>query len=152
MSRIWAAIALTVVGTITTMAGAALYILPGPWIPVLAVGMAMLVAGVLMLGLDADCREPAFPRRYVTKNLGRPGDAAGGACRYRISWSSASGRPRSPIGSGRHRAFRLAVPSAAESCPAPPLTCSAISPPQLRGSASYWRRTPCHPSIVRRVR
>ncbi|MFJ3961194.1 MULTISPECIES: hypothetical protein [Streptomyces] len=56
MSRIWGAIALAVVGTITTMAGAALYILPGPWIPVLAVGIAMLVAGVLMLGLDADCR------------------------------------------------------------------------------------------------
>ncbi|WP_167389231.1 MULTISPECIES: hypothetical protein [Streptomyces] len=56
MSRIWAAIALAAIGTITTMAGAALYLLPGPGLPVLALGVVMLLAGILMLGLDTDCR------------------------------------------------------------------------------------------------
>lgn len=51
MSQTWTAIALATLGAIITMAGAALYVLPGPAFPVLTVGIGMLVTGVGMLGM-----------------------------------------------------------------------------------------------------
>ncbi|WP_199838761.1 hypothetical protein [Streptomyces sp. TN58] len=54
MSQTWAAIILAFIGAITTMAGAALYVLPGPGLPVLATGITMLVTGVGILGSGVD--------------------------------------------------------------------------------------------------
>lgn len=56
MSETWIGIALASAGALTTMAGAALYLLPGPGIPVIAAGIAFLVTGVAMLGTDATRR------------------------------------------------------------------------------------------------
>ncbi|MET9323869.1 hypothetical protein ABZX75_27375 [Streptomyces sp. NPDC003038] len=56
MSETWMGIVLASAGALTTMAGAALYVLPGPGIPVLAVGVAFLFAGVAILGADASRR------------------------------------------------------------------------------------------------
>lgn len=56
MSQTWAAVILASIGVITTMAGAALYILPGPAAPVLTVGIALLVTGIALLGTDTSRR------------------------------------------------------------------------------------------------
>ncbi|MFJ3927028.1 hypothetical protein [Streptomyces sp. NPDC090022] len=47
---------------LTTMAGAATSMLPGPGLPILAVGLALLAIGVIMLGID-------HPRRAVRSDL-----------------------------------------------------------------------------------
>lgn len=47
------ATALVVVGTPTTMAGAVLYVLPGPGFPVLITGLAALITGLVMLASRA---------------------------------------------------------------------------------------------------
>ncbi|GGX44765.1 hypothetical protein [Streptomyces chryseus] len=56
MSETWIGIALASAGALTTMAGAALYVLPGPGIPLLTVGIACPVTGVAILGSDATLR------------------------------------------------------------------------------------------------
>lgn len=52
MSETWIGIVLASAGALTTMAGAALYVLPGPGIPVIAAGIVFLVTGVTMLAAD----------------------------------------------------------------------------------------------------
>ncbi|MGW0393411.1 hypothetical protein ACWDYJ_21430 [Streptomyces sp. NPDC003042] len=44
------AAALVIVGAPTTLAGAVLYVLPGPGFPVLIIGLAALITGLVMLG------------------------------------------------------------------------------------------------------
>jgi hypothetical protein len=56
MTDTWIRIILATIGMITTMAGAAVYVLPGPGLPILAVGLALLAIGVITLGID-------YPRR-----------------------------------------------------------------------------------------
>ncbi|MFJ3974181.1 hypothetical protein [Streptomyces sp. NPDC090021] len=53
MSETWFAIGLASAGVLLSIVGAALYVLPGPGIPVLAIGVTLLVAGVGLLGADA---------------------------------------------------------------------------------------------------
>ncbi|MEV6175597.1 hypothetical protein [Streptomyces sp. NPDC052015] len=43
--------ALTVIGALLSLAGVALYVLPGPGFPVLAIGLAALTAGLLTLAV-----------------------------------------------------------------------------------------------------
>ncbi|MFD8881038.1 hypothetical protein ACFV0H_00665 [Streptomyces erythrochromogenes] len=47
------AVALVVVGAPATLAGAWLYVLPGPGFPVLVIGLAALITGLAMLGSRA---------------------------------------------------------------------------------------------------
>ncbi|MCY0955277.1 hypothetical protein [Streptomyces sp. H27-S2] len=44
------AVALVVAGAPVTLAGALLYVLPGPGFPVLVIGLASLITGLVMLG------------------------------------------------------------------------------------------------------
>ncbi|MGW4508429.1 hypothetical protein ACWENO_27705 [Streptomyces sp. NPDC004436] len=56
MADTWIRITLAASGVVVTMAGAVLYVLPGPGpgpgLPVLLVGLALLAAGVIALGVD----------------------------------------------------------------------------------------------------
>ncbi|MFI8365367.1 hypothetical protein ACIGD1_35090 [Streptomyces sp. NPDC085612] len=56
MADTWIRIALAASGVVVTMAGAVMYVLPGPGpgpgLPVLVVGLALLAAGVIALGVD----------------------------------------------------------------------------------------------------
>ncbi|MFG2489041.1 hypothetical protein ACGFSI_40650 [Streptomyces virginiae] len=56
MTDTWIRIALATAGMITTRAGAAMHILPGPGFPILAVDLTLLTTGVITLGID-------YPRR-----------------------------------------------------------------------------------------
>ncbi|MCX4776932.1 hypothetical protein [Streptomyces sp. NBC_01264] len=47
------AVALVIVGVPMTLAGALLYVLPGPGSPVLVIGLATLITGLVMLGSRA---------------------------------------------------------------------------------------------------
>lgn len=47
------AVALVVVGAPVTLVGALLYVLPGPQFPVLVIGLAALITGLVMLGSRA---------------------------------------------------------------------------------------------------
>ncbi|WP_037631571.1 hypothetical protein [Streptomyces erythrochromogenes] len=47
------AVALVIVGAPATLAGAWLYVLPGPGFPVLVIGLAALITGLAMLGSRA---------------------------------------------------------------------------------------------------
>ncbi|MFJ6484576.1 MULTISPECIES: hypothetical protein [unclassified Streptomyces] len=44
------AIAMVIAGTPTTLAGVALYVLPGPGFPFLVIGLSLLLTGLAMLG------------------------------------------------------------------------------------------------------
>ncbi|MFI5547789.1 hypothetical protein ACIA6E_28860 [Streptomyces sp. NPDC051815] len=56
MADTWIRITLAASGVVVTMAGAVMYVLPGPGpgsgLPVLLVGLALLAAGVIALGVD----------------------------------------------------------------------------------------------------
>ena len=41
---------MVVAGTPTTLAGVALYVLPGPGFPFLVIGLSLLITGLAMLG------------------------------------------------------------------------------------------------------
>ncbi|MEV6575030.1 hypothetical protein [Streptomyces sp. NPDC051577] len=47
------AVVLVVAGAPVTLAGALLYVLPGPGFPVLVIGLAALITGLVMLGSRA---------------------------------------------------------------------------------------------------
>ncbi|MCX4717202.1 MULTISPECIES: hypothetical protein [Streptomyces] len=47
------AVVLVIVGVPVTLAGALLYALPGPGFPVLVIGLATLITGLVMLGSRA---------------------------------------------------------------------------------------------------
>ncbi|WP_371591709.1 hypothetical protein [Streptomyces virginiae] len=47
------AVAMVVVGTPTTLAGVAMYFLPGPGFPFLVIGLSLLITGLAMLGAAA---------------------------------------------------------------------------------------------------
>ncbi|MCY0949074.1 hypothetical protein [Streptomyces sp. H27-S2] len=60
LGRVWRnstepriAVALVIVGAPVTLAGALLYVLPGPGFPVLVIGLASLITGLVMLGSRA---------------------------------------------------------------------------------------------------
>lgn len=44
------AVTLVAVGVPTTLAGVAVYVLPGPGFPLLVIGLSLLVTGLVMLG------------------------------------------------------------------------------------------------------
>ncbi|MFD8417728.1 hypothetical protein ACFV2Q_39425 [Streptomyces sp. NPDC059650] len=44
------AVAMVIAGTPITLAGAALYALPGPGFPFLVIGLSLLITGLVMLG------------------------------------------------------------------------------------------------------
>ncbi|MFE7763060.1 PGPGW domain-containing protein [Streptomyces sp. NPDC057438] len=89
--------ALAAVGAVVTAAGTALYVLPGPGLPVLVTGLAVLTTGLVMAAAGRHFAPiPALTRGFPT---------ASGAGRQRGFLSAfRSGRPGSPLGLARHGA------------------------------------------------
>ncbi|WP_432073835.1 hypothetical protein [Streptomyces wuyuanensis] len=51
--------ALAAGGTALTLAGAAMYVLPGPGLPVLAIGLAALITGLVVMAATRGSRRPS---------------------------------------------------------------------------------------------
>ncbi|WNZ10156.1 PGPGW domain-containing protein [Streptomyces sp. 11x1] len=110
-------IALAAIGAVLTAAGAALYVLPGPGVPVLFLGLAALAIGLVTAAVDRRnrCRRPD-----VTKAPSPPRSGAGPVFPSSPSPLLPAGPP---LSTGRFgRPSRVRRPPPAPSCGAAPAT------------------------------